>query len=42
MAHHGWVTVLNEHSLTPEGLKSPFGRLFGATSNNSAAWLYLC
>lgn len=33
MAHHGWVEVLNEHSITPEGLLSPFGRLFAATNS---------
>ena len=33
MAHHGWVQVLAEDSITPEGLKSPFGRLFGPTDS---------
>ncbi|MFG1201241.1 peroxidase family protein [Xanthobacter aminoxidans] len=30
MAHHGWVPVEDPDKLTPDGLKSPFGRLFPA------------
>lgn len=30
MAHHGWVQVDDPDKLTPDGLKSPFGRLFPA------------
>jgi hypothetical protein len=33
MAHHGWVTVLDPATLTPGGLKSPFGRLFPAADH---------
>jgi hypothetical protein len=30
MAHHGWVVELDPQGLTPDSLKSPFGRLFAA------------
>ncbi len=30
MAHHGWVSVEDPATLTPNGLKAPFGRLFPA------------
>lgn len=33
MAHHGWVTVLDPAVLTPDSLKSPFGRLFPAADH---------
>lgn len=33
MAHHGWVTVLDPATLTPDSLKSPFGRLFPAADH---------
>ncbi len=33
MAHHGWVPVIDASTLTPSGLKSPFGRLFEATDH---------
>lgn len=30
MSHHGWIPVIDSATLTPSGLKSPFGRLFPA------------
>lgn len=33
MAHHGWVSVMDPETLTPSGLKSPFGRLFEASDH---------
>jgi hypothetical protein len=32
MAHHGWIPVDDPRTLAPSGLKSPFGRLFEASS----------
>jgi hypothetical protein len=34
MSHHGWITVIDPLSLTPSGLKSPFGRLFPAADHS--------
>lgn len=33
MAHHGWVTVIKSASVTPDALKSPFGRLVPASNH---------
>jgi Animal haem peroxidase len=33
MSHHGWIPVIDPLSLTPSGLKAPFGRLFPAASH---------
>lgn len=33
MSHHGWIPVIDQASITPAGLKSPFGRLFPASDN---------
>jgi hypothetical protein len=33
MAHHGWVSVIDPATLTPSGLKAPFGRLFEAANH---------
>ncbi len=34
MSHHGWVDIINIRTVTPDVLRSPFGRLFAAQDHD--------